>query len=232
MSFEKMLILSGLPILMGVLVFVFRKGITLAVIRLIYGQYSFNYVNIHKRFYVKSPFKYCFKDDFIVHILNVLVKKQDIPTFISHQDIFFEKTPYFVDYKTFLKEKGNPKCFNAYLFNQPGFEIKALGYHSSVAGSKAIIVYYFMNDSFFMGEYIFKKPKTDVKAKMVEHFLDKKDMNEDNFYIENTKNRIIHFHNTGSTVDVKYLNREDQQIIDKLEKYYNLITGKKMVPKP
>jgi hypothetical protein len=59
-----------------------------------------------------------------------------------------------------------------------------------------------------------------------------KEPKEDNFYIENTKNRIIHFQNTGFTVEIKYLNRENKEIIDNLNGYYQIITGKKLIMQP
>ena len=53
------------------------------------------------------------------------------------------------------------KLLNAFVFEHLDFEIKALGYKGLIAGSSAICAFYFMNDSFFMGEYIFKNPLTD-----------------------------------------------------------------------
>ena len=135
-----------------------------------------------------------------------------MPSFNSGKEIYFENTPFYINYKDFLKKKGKPYCFNAFAFNQPDFVIKALGYHSTIAGSNSILVFYFMNDSFFMGEYIFKNPKTNIKASLIDHFLDINEFSHDNFYIENTKNRIIHFQNTGFTVDIKYLNKENEAI--------------------
>ncbi len=228
MSLEKLLITSGIIIVLIYLAFRLRRKIKLAFIRIIYGQYSYEYLSTHKRFFVMSPFQYCFKDDFISHIIYVLSKKEDVPSFKSHKEIFFENTPYFIEYREFLKQRGKPYCFNAYYFDHLGFEIKALGYQSTVMGSKAVIVYYFMNDAFFMGEYIFKNPKTNVKAKLAEHFLDKQELLDDNFYIENTKDRVIHYRNTGFTVDIKFLNREDRAVIENLQEYYKYITGKKL----
>jgi len=232
MPFQQLLIWPGVILLIIILIFRFRKVLKLNLIRLAYGQYSYPYHSTFKKYFVKSPFQYCFRDDFVAHILYVLSKKEEVPCFKSRKDISFENTAYFTKYKDLLKERGNPDCFNSFFFDHLGFEIKALGYQSNIAGSKATIVFYFMNDSFFLGEYIFKNPKTDIKADMVFHFLGNKEMEADNFYIENTKNRIIHFHNTGFTVDIKYLNREDQVIIDNLNEYYNFITGKKLVVEP
>ena len=228
MSIENLLIWSGVPVILLILAYRYRKNLKLAFIGGVYGKYSYEYLSTHKKFYIKSPFQYCFKDDFIAHILYVLTKKDNVPTFKSAQEISFEKVPYQTKYKDFLKERGTPYCFNAFYFNHMNFEIKALGYQSHIAGSKAVIVFYFMNDSFFLGEYIFKNPKTNVKASITAHFLGTGELKEENFYIENTKNRIIHFHNTGFTVDVKFLDRENEVIINNLNEYYNFITGKKL----
>ena len=221
----------GAAFLLLILIYRLRKKIRLLIIRIVYGHYSYEYLRTYKKFYIRSPFQYCFRDDFIAHLIFVLSKKEDSPSYKSHKDIYFENTPYFTKYKDFLKQRGNPDCFNAYLFGNLKFEIKAVGYNSLIAGSKVVIVFYFMNNVFFMGEYIFKNPKTDVKANLVNHFLENNELPFDNFYIENSKNRIIHFQDTGFTVDIKYLNKEDQVIVDNLKEYYNIVTGKKLVMK-
>jgi len=224
-----MLLGLGILFLMLILAYRFRKVMYLILIRMAYGHYSYEFLHTYKKYFIRSPFQYCFRDDFITHLLLILSKKKDIPSFKSSKEISFENTPYFIRYKDFLKEKGNPYCFNAFVFYQLDFEIKAVGYQTTIAGSKAIILFYFMNDSFFMGEYIFKNPKTNIKASLIDHFLNIHELSEDNFYIENSKNRIIHFQNTGFTVDIKYLNKEDKVIIDNLKGYCNYVTGKKTV---
>ena len=218
----------GLITILLLLVAYFRKTITLTLIRMIYGQFSFEFYHLYKKYFVRSPFQYCFRDELITHLLFVLSKKDEIPSYKSAKDIYFENTPYFISYKDFLKKKGKPYCFNAFAFNEPDFIIKAVGYQAIVAGNKAILVYYFLNDSFFMGEYIFKNPKNNVKASLTDHFLEKRDFSADNFYIENTKDRIIHYQDTGFTIDIKYLTKENHAIIETLKKYYTTMTGKKL----
>lgn len=231
MEINGILIGFGILILVIVLVIVFRKTLKLTIIRMAYGHYSYEFFRAYKDYFVRSPFQYCFRDDFITHLLFILSKKEEIPSFKSAKEIFFEDTPYFMKYKDFLEKKGDPCCFNAFIFDHRDFEIKALGYQETIAGSKAIVVFYFMNNSFFMGEYIFKNPKTNIKANLINYFLEAKELPADNFYIENTKNRIIHYQNTGFTVDIKYLNKENQEIIDNLKEYYDIIKGKKLMVK-
>jgi hypothetical protein len=232
MDIRGIFILLGILILVIILIYRLRKAIYLTIIRMIYGHYSSEFFLTYKKYFVRSPFQYCFRDEFIAHLLFVLSKKKGIPSYKSVKEIYFENTPYFTDYKDFLKNKGNPSCFNAFVFKYSGFEIKALGYHETIAGSKAILVFYFMNDSFFMGEYIFKNPKTNIKTSLLDHFLGLSELSEDNFYIEDTRNRIIHYQNTGFTIDIKYLNKEDEFIVNNLKEYFNYVTGKKLVQEP
>jgi len=229
MDFKEMIISVGILIILLILAFRFRRAIILALIRMIYGKFSYEFFHIYKKYFVKSPYQYCFRDEFIAHLLFVVSRNEEIPSFKSGKEIYFENTPYFINYKDFLKKKGNPYCFNAFAFNQPDFVIKALGYQATIAGSKAILVFYFMNDYFFMGEYIFKNPKSNIKASLIAYFLEVKDLSGDNFYIENTKDRIIYFRNRGFTVDIKYLNRENKAIIENLKQYYMKVTGEKLV---
>ncbi len=121
MDLKGILILSGILVLLIILAYRFKKSINLALIRVIYGQYSSEFFLTFKKFYVRSPFQYCFRDDFIAHLLLMLFKKEGIPSYKSSREIYFESTPYFINYKEFLKKKGNPYCFNAFLFNHSGF---------------------------------------------------------------------------------------------------------------
>lgn len=194
---------------------------------MIYGQYSFEFFQLYKRYFVRSPFQYCFRDEFINHLLFVMDKTSHLPRYKSPKEIYFENTPYFIHYKDFLKKKGNPYCFNAFAFKNPDFIIKAAGYQEKIAGSRAVTVFYFINDLFFMGEYIFKNPKTKIKESLVSHFLNDQQIAPDNFFIDNTKDRIVHYQDTGFTVDIKYITEENGSISEILSTYLNQVMSKK-----
>jgi hypothetical protein len=227
MNNENYIILAAVIILILIVGFLFRKRMKLLIVRMIYGPFSYEYLDIHKRFFIKSPYHYCFRDEFLTHLLNILFQKDGIPEYQSDHNISFDDISQSMSYKKFIQLKGDPYCFNAFKSDQPGFEIKALGYRSLVGGSKAIKVYYFMNDSFFMGEYYFKNPKTDIKAGISKIFLNNVGPAEDSFYIRNSKDRIILYKGSGNKVDIKYLNLESQAIISNLKNYYDLKTGRK-----
>lgn len=226
MDSETLLILTGGVILFAIIAYRFRKPVRLTFVKLIHGTYSLEFYQLFKKYYIRSPFQYCFRDEFITHLLFVLKKNNAIPSFKSSKEIYFEKIPYFTHYKDFLKQKGAPYCFNAFSFKNPDLVIKALGYQDVISGSKATIVFYFMNDVFFMGEYIFKKPRTNIKESLINHFLGDTQIDADNFYIENTKQRTVHFQDTGFTVDIKYITEEDVNISQQLKSYLSQVRAK------
>jgi hypothetical protein len=228
MELNALLITTGTVVLFAIIVYRFRKLLNLTITRMVYGEYSLEFFRLFKKYYIRSPFQYCFRDEFITHLLFVLEKQDGIPKYKSPKEIFFEKTPYFIPYKDFLKQKGEPYCFNAFSFRNPDFVIKAVGYHDKIAGSKAVIVFYFMNDLFFMGEYIFRNPKTRVRESLVGHFLEGIEVENDNFYIENTRKRVVHYQDTGFTVDIKYLTEENDQVTENLRAYLHQIKNKKL----
>ena len=231
MSGNPVLIAIGIIFTLVILGIIFRKLVWLLLIHAIYGRYSHEFALQYKKFYIRSPFQYCFRDEFITHLLFFKDNQDKCPVIKTGKDIFFENIPFFVKYKEFIRKKGTPYCFNSYEFSHPRFTIQAVGYQEAVAGSKATIIYYFMDNLFFMGEYIFKNPKTGIKQSLLSHFADNTDLIGDQFYILNHSDRIVHYQDTGFTIDIKYLSRENETITNKLQEYIDGLTNKpKIIP--
>jgi hypothetical protein len=101
-----------------------------------------------------------------------------------------------------------------------------LGYKEVVFNERAIAAYYFIDNVFFMGEYIFKDTSEEIGEKCIRPYLENGTELEDNFYVENTHDRIIHFQNNGFNIDIKYLTREDDNIIGVLKEYHDTMTSR------
>lgn len=228
-DFYLLLIVLAFGLLTIILVFRFRKTIILTGIRLIYGKYSYEFMASYKRFYIRSPFNYCFRDEFIAHVLFILDKKEEIPVYKTLNEIQFENQPFFSSYKEFMTKMGQPFCFNAFTFNEPYFEIKVLGYQELIQGKKVIAAYYFIDDIFFMGEYIFRETADEIREKCISPYIDTSKIKLDNFYIENTHERIIHYQNTGFNIDIKFLSREDEKILGTLKEYHDAMTSRQLI---
>jgi hypothetical protein len=167
---ESFYIFIGAFVISSILIYRYSKFLLLIIIKMIYGKYSYMYMTTYKIAFIKSPFQYCFRDEFFSHVLFILDKKEEVPKFKTHFPINFENQPFFTSYKKFLKEKGKPYCLNAFSFVDPHFEIKVLGYQDKAASKKSITAYYFFNDMFFMGEYIFKETSKEIKNIWISNF--------------------------------------------------------------
>jgi hypothetical protein len=225
---QVLLTLSVILLILVVLAFRFRKALSLYLIKAVYGKYSYEYLSTFKRLFIRSPFQYCFRDEFIAHVLFVLDIKDEVPVYKTSRQINFENLPFFTDYKEFLKINGDPDCFNAFSFSNPDFIIKVAGYQEIIGGQKGTAVYYFIDDLFFMGEYIFKRDKAMVMQECIRPYVDPTRISADNFYIINTQDRIVHYQDTGFSVDIKYLSREDRRILETLKSYHDEMTSKKL----
>jgi hypothetical protein len=223
-----LLIIASLGLILLVVAFRFRKYFGLLLIRMMYGRYSYEYMATFKKLFIRSPFQYCFRDEFIAHMLFILDIKDDVPVYKTTGEISFENLPFFTDYREFMKMKGEPRCFHAFSFHNPEFIVKVVGYQELVGAQKATAVYYFIDDLFFMGEYIFKKENGNAKEHCIGRYVDLSKVGEDNFYILNTQDRILHYQDTGFTVEIKYLSREDKQILSILKAYHDHMTLKKL----
>jgi hypothetical protein len=204
----------------------------LQFVMIIHGKYSFEYMTSYKKAFIRSPFQYCFRDEFFSHVLFILDRKDGLPTFRTHHPINFENQPFFTSYKKLLKEKGKPYCYNAFSFDNPHFIIKAVGYQEVIANKKGTAVYYFFNDTFFMGEYIFKENSDQIRNICIGPYSDTGIIEDDNFYIENTSDRIIHYRDNGFTTDVKFLSLEDEKILEVLKRYHDRVTKRTLVMEP
>lgn len=226
-----LLIMTGFILLLVILAIRYRKLLVLKIVKLSYGKYSYEYLTYFKRIFIRSPYQYCFRDEFISHVLFILDKRNELPVYKSFHDIIFEDQTFFTNYNDFIKHKGAPYCFNAFAFEDPHFVVKVVGYQEMISNKKGIAAYYFIDDLFFMGEYILKETSDETKETIMKPYLDPM-ATEDNFYVENTHDRIIHFQNTGFTIEIKFLTREDKKIIDTLKRYHDQMTTKTLTVEP
>jgi len=82
-------------------------------------------------------------------------------------------------------------------------------------------LYYFINDKFFFGEYVFSDVQgLDVSAianALLKKYNVENFINEDRFYISDNSNNEIGFINNGITMTIKYLCRNDSDINSELD---------------
>lgn len=189
------------------------------------GKYSLAYVSLYKKYYMKSPYAHCIKDEFIFRIFSFFEKSKDTKQFKTNKTIQFGETPFLVRYNDFNKTFGKPYCFNIYLIQPSDKKLKILGHKEQMYNTDMKALYYFIDNEFFMGEYVFKEINNETINK-ISNLLQKKYLDDiltegtDDFYIEDKDNTIIYFSYTGFSLILRYYYRKDTQINNILEEYF------------
>ena len=195
---------------------------------IIHGKYSLQYINLFKKNDLRSPFIPCIKDEFIFHILMFLIKSPKSKTFNTNDTIQFGNVSFSTTYKEVFKEKGIPFCFNALMVKD--YEIKVIGYQEVLNQTKLKSVYFFINNHFVVGEYVFsdiaKLESMNISKIIVKKYISESIDKIEEFYIEDPSKNMIYFRDNGFELSVKYCNYGDNEVRKIL-----LDLGKFMLPK-
>lgn len=191
---------------------------------IVHGKYSLKYVNLFKRNNLRSPFTPCIKDEFIFHVLMFIIKSPKAETFSTSNKIQFGNIPFSTTYKEVFFNKGIPYCFNAMMVGS--HEIKVVGYQELVNKTRFKSVYFFINDKFCVGEYLFsdvgKVESLDISKILMKKYISDSIDEKEELYIEDGNGNIIYYRDNGFETSIKYCNfgnKDVKQIIFDLGKY-------------
>jgi hypothetical protein len=226
------LIFAGLLVVLIVVLIWFYPLFHILITRFLFGKFSAKYIEVHKKYTGKSPYGYCIKDDFVNHIASFFRKWKDVPVYRSKKDIAFGKIPFGTKFKDVYNSGNKPFCINS--FRLEFFDLKVMGFRSEMYESDMKTYYFFIDNKFVMGEYTFKNPN-ETKLNEVAHVIRKKYLEDKidssfTFMIEGTNDTALRFENTGFNLSLKYLDRSNQDINDKLEQYWNVSVKKGFDP--
>jgi hypothetical protein len=175
-------------------------------IKLIHGEYSFQYVDLFRQNGFRSPFLRCIKDEFFFHIIMFLKKDPKVKVFETSEIIQFGNTSESLTSQELLKTKGLPFCFNAFLYDET--EITLIGYHETIQKTKLKSVYVFANDVFILGEYSFtdvdKVDSLEIFKTLIKKYINESTENIDRFFIKDKDKNQIYFADNGFEISIKY----------------------------
>ena len=209
-----LLIIIGLTLFIIIFAFILKKRLKLLILKLKYGKYSFNYLRQFKKYAKKSPFPYCFKDDIVPYLKEFTYRKKTSDQFKSEKEMIFENTSYSLNLSDFTKSHGTPDCFNA--FSVKGSEIRVFGYKCSKFNTESKTLFYFIDDIFFMGEYLIENiSKFDYYTLagniLLENNVDS-NKSTSHFYIDSGEDSTIYFTENGFTLSIKYIDNTNEKI--------------------
>jgi len=173
----------------------------------IHGRYSFEYLTFFKENDLRSPVISCIKDEIAMHLMVFFRKLKNSVDFLTTKPIEFDKVPFMIPSQDLLKIKGSPDCMKVEKQGQNRFLV--MGYHETLQGMKMRSMYFFVNDRFIMGEYLFPDISHLNPAGLARTFsvkyLDDHPVENDVFYITDTSGNQLNFENNGFTISIKYL---------------------------
>ena len=196
--------------------------IKLFLLKTFYSKYNYRYINAYKKYTNKNPHGYCIKDEFVFHILEFFKKNESCESYTTDKVIKLSDVEYFTTYKELTKIKEKPICFNSYFLNNK-YDVKIIGYRDSMFNSSMRVLFYFIDDVFFMGEYVIKET-SDNKIERISKIIHEKYLGrnnrvgaKENFYIDGLDNSKMYFTNTGFSLIIKYFSNNDNTIKAKID---------------
>jgi hypothetical protein len=219
-------ILGGIAALF-VIIMLNRVRISLFIITMIHGRFSYEYMQFHKKRNYKSPHKPCITDDIYYHIIVFFKKKfkEHVERYNTDTQIEFDKFKFGENYKTIFNKKGIPDCFN--ILDMDRNEISILGYFNEDAmGVRVKSLFFFFDGEFIMGEYVFSDIKKIDTSLIIKSIRDKYLSNDcqwsDMLMIEEKNGqRMLNIENNGFSMSLRYYSKQNQEIQNKLKSYFH-----------
>ncbi len=180
--------------------------IRMFITKCIYGKYSFQYVDLYRKFGYRSPFLRCFKNDFFTQILIFLNKDPEIKKFETSETIQYENSAHSLTSSELIHKKGLPFCFSTLVFGN--YDIVFIGYRETLQNTKIKSVYIFANEVFIMGEHSFKELNKKTSGNILNEFTKKYISTSiegiDKFFIKDHHQNYIHCSDNGFETSIKY----------------------------
>lgn len=213
------LVLSLVLLFVLLLILIFFKDRIIPVIRVTYlrivhGQYSFEYLEFFKKYDLRNPLNNCIKDEITLHVSVFFKRLKGSSNYTTTIPIEFKDVPFLTSYNSLVKEFGKPDCINIARFDRA--RVKVIGYNETFHQKRMKSLFYFLEDEFFMGEFIFSETHrmdpTQIREGISQKYLEGGEVNQDAFYIEGPLGNILNYHDNGFFASVKYLFRGEQRI--------------------
>ena len=224
--FTLILALVGLFFLILVLVFLRNRVFPLFrlwYISIVYGRYSFEFLEFFKNNNLQNPHNNCVKDEITMHFLVFFRRTKNSDDYKTSSRIEFGEIPFLMTYKKLVKLKGNPDCINITKFNDS--RVKLVGYHETLQGMRMKSLHYFIDDQFVMGEYLFAdllrvKPK-EIIGSISAKYLKNVSLDGDVFYITDPEGNMLNYEHNGFAINIRYLCKSNTHTNEILGSVFN-----------
>jgi hypothetical protein len=198
---------------------IFRKRIHLILIWLFYGDYSRKYVATYREYFYKNPLPQCIKDDFINHIIAFFKFSNEASKHRTINKIEYLGFRFGSSLKDLLKRGRKPDYLN--VIDDFGHEIKIIGFSEDLFESDVRELYYFIDGTFFMGEFYFPEIRKIKPSIICQSLADKYELSDlkdgNDFFINDDQGTILQYKNTGFSIMIRYFNMTDEGVQTSLQ---------------
>jgi hypothetical protein len=207
-------IILGMLLVAGFAIVLFNQYLRLMFTRILWGRFSIRFIKQYRKLYGEPPFERAINSRLYDHLLNLVISwgKNEISE-LTAKKIRFSRFGDGCTLRSLIKQKGKPKYFDCKKLEDGG--LMYAGYDKDIEGTKIREIYYFINDSYFMGEYYFNYFDTKINIGFVNAFYSLIDFNnngKENLKSEITINdkQYVRWYQTNDTsVLVKYFKEDD-----------------------
>ena len=178
----------------------------------VYGPYSNKFLAVFKDENIMSPYNSCIDDDILLHFVPFTKKNNNSLEFQTKTTIVFNGIDFSTSSKNLIKSKGEPDSISITTINDTKFMV--VGYNEVVHDLKMKTMYFFLNDQFFMGEFLFsdhlsKEPSNLVKS-YSSKYLNGIPVVNHVFYITDAEGNQLYYEHNGFALSIKYLYKGDE----------------------
>jgi hypothetical protein len=180
-------------------------------ISIVHGRFSFEFQEFFKDNNLRNPHNNCIKDEITLHFL-LFYKQVPHATHVGTAvKIEFGNVPFLINYKSLAKRKGTPDCINIAWFGKS--RVKVVGYYETVNSAKMRSLYYFIDDRFILGEFVFpelaKSKPEKIRGPIATKYLGGQMPAGDIFYITDSAGDMLNYENNGFSINIRYLCKAD-----------------------
>lgn len=202
------IVIAAVLVIFIIVIVIRRVQLELWIFKTYYGQFSYKYVSLFRKYINKNPYPQSVKYE-ISDFLQLL-NKTSIEELLTDKDIIFQGLEPGKSYPDFYKQKGKPDYFTIQEFKE--IKIFVWGYNYNMYDYDTTVLYFFIDNLFIMGQYNFRKENqniniTDLLSKIKnKYFENNETINLKEIIIRDSKGSKIQSFDDGFSIRISVHN--------------------------
>lgn len=211
-----------------ILVFLFRNNFKVFTYRIIYGDYHINYLKLFEKGNSFLDSNYYSKSDLYnqVSLIRSTLNKQEKQ--LTKEPLFFQNIEFGIGTKKLISILGKPISCDVLVINTQ--KVVSLEYYIQPNNVVDKYVFFFLEDSYYLGEFIFNKINESFSNQLLDRIIVKygcKIAEDNELLIQNSNGNNLLYKDFGFRISVSYFNKDHHCIRELLEEQMSFRTKMK-----